>query len=124
MNNIAFMPFVPSWDMSEPNKRLMLLSAHLETADDRHRDVGEQLYDQSRLTHDCGTPACASGHGAALFDFDNGDCWEGDFFDLNGLETGTIFGTIGCGRARNAKQAAAYIRDFTLRRHFAAKAAA
>lgn len=121
-------PFVPSWDMSEGNKRLMLLSAHLEHADARHRKAREPLYDQRPAYHPCGTPACAGGHSDVMYERVNlpyGDwqtfygfgCWptdSDDYFDI----------FSGLNAPRTAKQASQIIRETALRRHFAAKVAA
>lgn len=114
-------PFIPSWDMSEGNKRLMLLAAHLERADTRHAYAGEPGYSQREIMHPCGTPACASGHGAVLFGFDAFTDWEWDIFRVDLFERHELFGSYGCGKAKTSAQASMYIHDFTLRRHFAAK---
>jgi hypothetical protein len=123
VNNMAPRPFVPSWDMSEANKRLLLLAANLDIADERHLARGEPTYDQTEITHDCGTPACAMGHNDYLYrEASRKWQWrvhweEVNFFDMLENEAAAMFGRYGCNRAKTAKQAADYIRDFAMTRH-------
>lgn len=121
--------FIPSWDMREEDKRLMLLAAHLEHADERHEERGEPTYWQGRAVHKCGTPACALGHSYAFY-LAGRERWTLPkrsaarmaynaclFYGLNNTEWEELFGYVGCGNAQTAKQAAAYIRGFVMRRH-------
>jgi hypothetical protein len=135
--NIPALPFVPSWDMIEGDKRLMLLSAHLERADDRHGERYEPRYNQRITMHDCGTPACALGHYAAMSGPTQrirvtndrpyhpfvGATWDiiGAEFQLTHDETDTIFESSGCACAQSSREAAAFIRRFVFARHFARK---
>lgn len=110
---LAAAPFIPSWDMAESDKRLMLLAAHLEHADERHAAKGEPLYDQSRAFHDCGTPACAGGHSDAMYANTRlrNASWN-ELYDIFGTHYFDIFGG---GRRRTSKQAATGIRKLVLR---------
>lgn len=111
-------------------RRLERLAKILDTADAKHKKAGEELYDQKSFSHRyCGTPACALGHWAAH----NPKRWTspeypklrkplqswttpfesaGEEFHLSSGQVNTLFDLSGCGRAKTAKQAAAYIRKF------------
>lgn len=116
-----------SWtpSVAEGNRRL------LELADIVERSTA---YDQRVYMHPgCGTPACALGHWAMAHPErwavssclipirrDSEDGYWGTIpeFALNGLEDDmALFGTAGCGNARNNNHAAAaFIRAFVARR--------
>lgn len=133
-----YTPFIPSWNMTEGEKNLMLLSAHLWDADARHLAANEPTYDQLEEVHACGTPACAIGHARALFKSSLNDryvrIWRNaslivageQLFELDYLadrryaEWDELFSTLGCGYARSAREAAVYIRGF-VRRKLAAR---
>src|SRR5262245_31017735 len=108
------------------NERLMQLALVLDTADEVHVAKHEPTYDQTVIHHECGTPACALGHWACA----NPDRWimksytcfmRGSYsprtdamneFALNMSEYDELFSSYGCGRAKTAKAAADYIREF------------
>lgn len=106
--------------------RLQELALLLE--DSPHR------YEQENYVHDCRTPACALGHWALahperwsltdnLLPFlrDSGGvglCGACDEFSITMYETCELFGLFGCNRARTAKQAAAYIRAFVVKKEW------
>lgn len=112
------------------NRRLLRLAKILDTADAEHKRRKEPRYDQSRFEHECNTPACAIGHWA----FHNRKRWGRHYGDpvLNGFfnafdsamqefslkdgEDLELFDVDGCGGAKTAKEAAAYIRAFVKRR--------
>ena len=90
-------------------------------------------YRQAVFTHNCGTPACAFGHYAAAhprrFAFSKADGWPIAKATLkSGIDAAKkefclceeqaleLFGSIGCGHARTALEAAKYIEGF-IRRH-------
>lgn len=118
-------------------RNLLRLAEILDDADQMHRDDGEPKYDQSNYIHPCGTPACAMGHYALATEADfrispYGAGWwftnrsDGrillidDFakseFCLEDHESWELFSGSGCGNAKTAKQAAAYIRRFVDRK--------
>jgi hypothetical protein len=112
------------------NQRLLELARILDTADELHQVKGEPLYTQEFYMHTCGSPACALGHWA----YHNQDRWgffaTGSLPRLKGLEDSTsmqsaqmefdlcpeeareLFEIEGCGYAKTAAEAAAYIRQF------------
>ena len=104
------------------NRRLLKLAGILDKADAKHRAKGEPTYEQDRMVHTCGTPACAAGHAEA----DPGLRRAGlkvnsyrtfvDFFSIDRAEDDELFGFKGCGKAQTAKQAAKYIRKFVKNR--------
>jgi len=104
-----------------------------------HLKRGEPTYRQRYLIHPCGTPACALGHWAAAHPergwrfkeqdtraeltgvgLYQGDTWAMDAaeteFGLTLEEAWALFGPHGCGGAKSARGAAAYIREFVRRR--------
>jgi hypothetical protein len=118
------------------NRRLLKLARLIER---------RRAYDQSRYAHDCGTPACAWGTAvvntprlmklAASYMKERGhpkrmleegilwganafsNCNAMDEFAITYAEASELFGNDGCGNAgKNAKKAAAYIREFVKRR--------
>jgi hypothetical protein len=97
--------------------RLERLARILNTADAEHRENGEPTYSQLYHFHPCGTPACALGHyieharRAPTFLFD-----RVKEFGLSREELYELFGAVGCGGAKTAKQAAKYIRKFIARK--------
>lgn len=110
---------------------LLELADILERADDEHRARGEPTYRQAAWLHPCGTPACAGGHWAAAhperWDFntsgapflrehplDTVSCAMHEF-GISFLEALELFDLNGCGGAKTAKEAAAYIRKFVAR---------
>ncbi len=107
-------------------KRLKKLISILEAADDIHDKRKEPSYDQYSYMHSCGTPACALGHYVAsnkrwvlinripFLKNGNKDLRQDtkDEFGITSDESDQLFGPTGCGRARTAKQAAWYIRQF------------
>lgn len=114
-------------------KRLLKLADILDAADAQHRAKKEPTYDQTRISHDCGTPACAIGHWAG---FSNGrvkrDRTTGfvslrdddetsivgiaeSEFGIDEYQSDELFESYGCGGAKTAKQAARYIRKFVRR---------
>lgn len=119
--------------MAEGNARLLRLADILDAADAAHIEKHEPTYDQQRYVHSCGTPACALGHWAAAnpdrwyvgvdsqgdpdiflraadqMSLDDASCAE---FCLTSREEARLFGLSGCSHARNAKDAAAFIREF------------
>jgi hypothetical protein len=122
-------------------KRLEKLATILDTADAEHRKNSEPKYYQGVFTHPCGTPACALGHYAAAspkrwaiiketsfelwqvpqprLKLSRGARTEDDATDEFGLtirEYEELFGGVGCGEAKTAKQAARYIRKFLTRK--------
>ena len=123
-------------NQDEGNKRLLLLASILDTADQLHGQRGEPTYDQQRMTHPCGTPACALGHWAEA----RRDLWTIDVslgaplyvhrqtqtygyvegavedFALTEDDAEELFGEKGCGGAKTAMQASAYIREFVRKR--------
>lgn len=90
-------------------------------------------YYQGHFVHMCGAPACAIGHWAAntptwsidakneLIERDDPALRELPFFgagldfELNSVQLSVLFEGGGCGRAKTAKEAADYIRDFVAR---------
>ena len=97
---------------------LLRLADILEDADERHRAAGRPTYRQAAHVHDCGTPACALSHWYAHL----GRSWlDGDLeeieadFALDAAEAAELFSGSGCGNAKTAKQAAAYLREFVAR---------
>lgn len=120
--------------------RLRRLAAHLETVDERNRKQTEKeaatkpahsravfVYDQSKLQHDCGTPACALGEWAALHQ--KRGLWRGGFAPRLSVECGPIssaakefnitfeeavelFSAEGMGQAKTATAAAKFLRGF------------
>jgi hypothetical protein len=116
--------------------RLLQLAALLDAADARHRALGERPYKQETYSHrDCGTPACALGHWVwdqrerlpdlynYMFKPYSGDhdlvspFYEaGQEFGITQHEVIELFGSDGCNDAQTARQAAAYIRGFVLRK--------
>ncbi len=93
-------------------------------------------YDQSRFFRDrCGTPACALGHwiaansdqvpftwadavidhGASIYPKDFRK-WLLNQFEITAKEAAELFSSAGCGYAKTAAEAAAYIRDFVERK--------
>ena len=110
------------------NRRLLRLVKILDTADALHKKNGEPTYDQDRIRHPCGAPACAWGHYKAAtpkksslshwFFGSNGAQGE---FGMNDEEVEEVFDAKGCGDAQTAKAAAKYIRAFVKRRQTASK---
>jgi hypothetical protein len=113
-------------------KRLLVLAGILDRADAAHRRRKEPAYDQTRVTHSCGTPACAGGHwdaspqGVAIGRRAGGSVYRTygrevsvlpwtTVFALTDNEEYSIFGHRGCGGARTAKDAAEFIRAFVKR---------
>lgn len=110
-------------------KRLLKLADILDVADAAHRANKEPRYDQRKLQHSCGTPACAIGHyisahsrrgwkvtdglvyfkGKYAYFSDDSICREFEIAPGEGIE---LFDADGCGRAKTAKNAAKYIRWF------------
>jgi hypothetical protein len=104
-------------------RRLLRLAKILDSA---------KRYDQQKLQHSCGTPACAWGH----YVFSLGERKRRQFLstDMTGFavirgidqadnefmlswnEREELFGVSGCSNARTAKQAAKYIRAFVKRK--------
>jgi hypothetical protein len=109
-------------------RRLLRLAKILDTADATHRKKGEPPYDQEAYKHPCGAPACAWGHYLAhsktartRFEIEDGNYWGATLFapaefDISDEEACELFDSYGCGNARTAKQAAAYIRAFVKRK--------
>ena len=115
------------------NRRLLRLAAILDKADALHKKRGEPTYDQDRIVHPCGTPACAWGHWAhdqRVNAKRKMEKWYDDNLaavrefalalarDEDGevIEAEELFGGFGCDNAETAKQAAKYIRAFVKRR--------
>lgn len=119
-------------------KRLLKLAEILDTADAEHRKKGEPTYNQDQLIHPCGTPACALGHWAEysrrlkivpancgsryVVEFKDSATFRPtidqiayDEFGLSATHADELFGFVGCGGAKTAKQAARYIRSFVKR---------
>lgn len=112
--------------------RLRRLAAHLETVDERNRKQTEKeaatkpahsravfVYDQSKLQHDCGTPACALGEWAALHQ--KRWLWRGGCvsrrmaakeFNITFEEAVELFSAEGMGQAKTATAAAKFLRGF------------
>ena len=114
------------------NKRLLHLADLLDVADAAHRKAGEPTYDQSTITHGCGTPGCAWGHWIEsparrarivreLSSIPQSILCAEPEFALNAGDVTELFAVNGCGMARSAKQAAKYIRRFVARRVKAAQ---
>lgn len=131
------------------NKRLLRLAEILEAVPRVH-DVGAEKrgYDQARITHPCGSPACAWGHwllsspartrriykeaeGNGTLQRDHGLYGKAgmllvyinqspDEFYLTRDEQEELFDWDGCGGAKTGKQAAKYIRNFVAQRQKAA----
>lgn len=114
-------------------RRLLKLADILFTADAQHRKSKEPTYDQTRLRHDCGTPACALGHWASnnrrrweweeghypvLRHESTGETWfdATKEFAITYEEADELFEMNGCGRATTGKEAARYIRGFVKRK--------
>jgi len=105
------------------NANLLKLASILDKADAKHRARKEPTYDQSKLRHDCGTPACAFGHWVSYVNSRHISTAEKskltDFsriaFNISGDEWSELFGMRGCCMARTAKDAAHYIRMFVAR---------
>ncbi len=115
-------------DIKLGNERLLQLAEILDTADERHIRANEPTYDQDIFAHDCGTPACAAGHWMAAHPY-SWDLAEAATIDgrsaywglrlefaLDELDYNELFSSVGCGQAKTAKDAAAYIRAFVARR--------
>jgi hypothetical protein len=119
---------------AEGQARLLELADILDRADEEHRAKGEPGYSQRRFLHHCGTPSCALGHWAAAHperwtmmtgipgrwmpfnQIDPALTAGMHEFCITGGEWEELFEGIGCGGAKTAKQAAAYIREFVKRR--------
>lgn len=115
---LAAAPFIPSWDMAETDKRLMLLAAHLEHANERHAAARKPLYDQRRAMHNCGTPACAGGHSDVMYERTRYALSSWAFLygvQIHYSEWDHLFGDSV--NVRDAKHAAERIRAFALERH-------
>ncbi len=111
-------------------RRLLRLASILDKADAEHKKRGEPRYLQKQFIHGCGAPACALGSYAAAtrrrWTFTYG-CpqfkteAESPFqdaaveFGISLDESLELFDGDGCGGAKTAKQAAAYIRKFVKR---------
>lgn len=113
-------------------ERLLELADVLDAAHERGTNYDQKMFFHDLYSgHPCGTPACALGHWA----YANQDRWENCYntptlkhrrnvsifdavheeFGLNSTQASELFGGYGCGFAKDAKQAAAYIRDFVFR---------
>ncbi len=98
---------------------LLLLADIIEAADALHREAGEPTYNQRAHMHDCGTPSCALAHWYAY----KGQSWlDGQVdevleeFEITPHESLLLFSGDGCGGARNAHEAASFIRGFAASR--------
>lgn len=118
-------------------EKLLELATILDKADALHREHEEPAYSQRIYYHRCGTPACALGHWAAAHP-DTWVTWHEDplsgyptmrfnnqsscsrrvmlEFDLEEDESDELFNSDGCGNAKTAADAAAYIRAFVARK--------
>lgn len=75
-------------------------------------------YNQGRVHHACGTPACAMGHYMAAYPKGRlAAINEHEHFGISWAEAEELFGESGCGNAdRSKRKAAAYIREFIKRK--------
>jgi hypothetical protein len=109
------------------NKRLLeladiLMKAHRKYM--RRKTKMDGGYNQLKITHECGSPACAMGHYIAA----HPRKWSKFIVEVRGINIGmkefslehgelnAIFGVDGCNRAHTAKDAAIYIREFVKQR--------
>lgn len=109
---------------------LLELADILEVADEAHAEKSEPAYDQTFYAHSCGAPGCALSHWAVA----HPDRWYAsrypvnryhnsgsaltdsqEEFSLSFAQARELFDYAGCGGAKTAKQAAAYIRSFVER---------
>ena len=114
-------------------KRLLKLADILDVADAEHKKKGEPTYDQSQITHRCGSPACAIGHWISHnrrrgwrvkegLVYLRGEYVYWDYpqllaeFDIDYGDGRQLFDSGGCGGAHTGKQAALYIRKFVARK--------
>ena len=121
--------------IQQGEQRLLQLADLLERADVEHRDRGEKTYKQESYAHDCGTPACALGHWVwaerdrlpDLYDYMFRDAFmngaapfeaAADEFHISLNEVRELFGSDGCNYAETAREAAAYIRGFVMRKRY------
>jgi len=109
----------PMDSLSRGTANLLLLADILDSADALHRATGKPAYSQRDHAHDCGAPACALSYWYAY----KGSTWlDGQIdevlaeFGLTPAEGIELFSGRGCGEARTAREAAAYIRGFVARR--------
>lgn len=92
------------------NRRLLRLADYVER---RQRAKPKAGYNQRRVVHDCGAPACLLGHADALF---HGPVYL-EFFAVEAAESVELFHNNGCGNARTDwRKAVAYVRAFVARR--------
>jgi hypothetical protein len=98
---------------------LLLLADILEAASAGPHAVGEPSYSPWNHAHDSGTPACPLSHWYAY----KGSTWLDGHLDevleefaLTASESADLFAPEGCGNAKTAAEAAAYIRAFVDRR--------
>lgn len=113
MNNVKY---------TQGDVELLRLADFLLAQDALHVAEGKPRYDQRNVEHPCQTPACALGHGYALYILDTGDTTYLGFDEYRryGIKEdddwAELFGSYGCGHAKSAQDAATYIRGFVARR--------
>ena len=92
------------------------LANYIERTQLQLEQKGSSCYNQRRLEHPCGAPACALGHARRLWPDTNLTAFltlSNNFFDLNTRQWSHLFSSAGCNFAgKDWRQAVAYIRDF------------
>lgn len=128
---------------AQGNARLLKLAKLLDTADEMHLRKDEKTYRQGGFVHPCGAPSCALGHYASMFPnrftLDTFNYYGAEIdgsirtkrggknvgiddklvlreFAISDDEAYELFDVDGCGGAKTAQLAAAYIRKFVARR--------